>query len=281
MTTESIEQFSDRDQMKIAIMTRDGILSRDSLNDEESILEAYLSLDEQGKRYLERSCDIWDFIDTLVGDPFKNTITFLEGTKGSGKTLSMTAIAYHIKSIYNIPIVCVGTSLGLNRETFGDFTFIDEKTFIENLAEISSISSQVSDGESAEIIESMFKERNIVIRNACLIFDEAYKLFESRRAHDKLVLAFGYFVSMSRHFGATIIIACPHRDQVEKRIRRQVDFFAMCSFDRNRGIATVKLVPESSEPIKKLRVRLDNYKHMYDTKQIVGLRKTQLNIKGL
>lgn len=221
-------------------------------------------------------------------------IFFIEGKKGKGKTIATVAICHDLREMFGKPVIIVGTKMGLT-EKFGPFTFLSEKQFIAELDKIAKISKSTPDGEAESAIVTALKAMGVLIMNATIIFDEAYKLFESRGGGaDKLVRLFGYFVAQSRHYHLTIGVIAPHRDMVDKRVRRQIDFYG-------RASTTCKSIPDpqTGRPVCvrwkcphttivrfrggatrfKLKVWGPSYWDKFDTWALVGFREKSLQIE--
>lgn len=221
-----------------------------------------------------------------------NQIVFLEGKKGKGKSLGAVGITKNMKELFNKPVVVIGTKMGLN-ENFGDYTYLDEKQFIAELEKVSAVSKDTTDTDLGEAVDAALKKLGVDIMNAILIFDEAYKFFDARTPSDKLVRVFGYFVAQSRHYNITMILIAPNRDMIDKRVRRQIDWFG-------RASTTCKSLPnpetgqlECIRPgcphtttvrfiggIEKFRLRFygPTYWNMYNSTQVVGFRDSSLKI---
>jgi SpoVK/Ycf46/Vps4 family AAA+-type ATPase len=202
-------------------------------------------------------------------------ITLLEGKKGRGKTLAGVAIAYKLKELFDLPTVCVGTSLELN-ENYGEHVFIDEKEFVNQLDALTTISKRTSDEMVGNSVEQALRKMGVDIANSVLIFDEAYKLFDSRTPSDKLVRIFGYFISQARHYKVTVILMCPSRDMLDKRIRRQIDVFGRCFTNKRTGVTMVRLA--GGLETRRLNIYGPTYWKMYNTYSLVGFRQKHLSI---
>jgi len=221
-----------------------------------------------------------------------NSIVFLEGKKGKGKTLAATAIIHQLRELFGKPVVVIGTKMGLNAN-FGPFVFLDEKQFINELDKISTISKNSPDSEVENAVHTALQNLGVDIMNATLVFDEAYKLFDARTPSDKLVRVFGYFVAQSRHYNITIILIAPNRDMIDKRVRRQIDWFGrvsttckslpnpetgrpMCVRPRCPHRTTVRFVGGIDK--FKFTIYGPNYWDKYDTWAVVGFRSSHLKI---
>ncbi|KKN33908.1 hypothetical protein LCGC14_0799010 [marine sediment metagenome] len=226
---------------------------------------------------------------------FWNQIVFLEGKKGKGKTLAAVAIVKQLRDLFGKHVVCIGSRLGLT-EAFGEHTFLDERRFIEELDKIRLISKDTDDAQVQTAVEGALASLGIDIMDATLVFDEAYKLFDARTPSDKLVRVFGYFMAQSRHYNITIVLVAPNRDMIDKRVRRQIDWFGRCS-------TTCRSVPnpETAKPMCvkrgcphrttvrfiggaerfKLTIYGPTYWDLFDTWTRVGFRESHLRIGNL
>ncbi len=204
----------------------------------------------------------------------QRSVTLLEGKKGRGKTLAGVAIAYQLKELFGIPTVVVGTSMDLVRKQYGDFQFLDEKEFINHLDKLTTVTKNTDEDTVKGAIEETLLAMGVSVTNACMVFDEAYKFFDSRTPSDKLVRVFGYFIAQSRHYKCTVILLCPFRDMIDKRVRRQVDYYGRCFTSSKTKITTVRL--SGGMDSWKLKIFGPNYWEMYDTHALVGFRAKHL-----
>lgn len=221
-----------------------------------------------------------------------NQVVFLEGKKGKGKTLAATAIIKNLKDHFGKPVVVIGSKMGLN-ENFGEYTFLDEKDFVGELDKIATISKDTPEDVVQDVVEQALKRLGVQITDVTLVFDEAYKLFDARTPSDKLVRVFGYFVAQSRHYGVTIVIIAPNRDMIDKRVRRQIDWWGRCT-TTCKSLPNVETGrPECVRPDCPHRTTVrfvggrdrfkftiygPNYWDMYDTWAKVGFRQSSLKI---
>ncbi|KKK70072.1 hypothetical protein LCGC14_2927680, partial [marine sediment metagenome] len=172
---------------------------------------------------------------------------------------------------------------------FGPFKFLSTQEFVEQLDQISNIANTDEEGVGETVIERALKSLGIDIMDSTILFDEAIKLFDSRTPSDKLVRLFGYFVAQSRHYNITMVIAIPNRDNLDKRVRRQIDWFGRCTTTCRtlnkkcirpgcRHITTIRFVGG----IDRFKLRLEGTKYwsMYNSWSIVGFRPSQTTIKN-
>ncbi len=221
--------------------------------------------------------------DTEVDDTIsqlQETSMDIIGKKGRGKTMSGVAVAYQLRERFNRPVICIGSKMGLDPNTFGPFQIMNEKDFRD---ELERIDIAASEEESAEAIAKAFDKYGISILYATIIFDEAYKMFEARRSADKLVQLAGYFMAQQRHYHVTTIFMSPTEEMIDKRIVGQVDWHGRCFFNKYTGICTTRF----TQGLQVLTLEIDSdedtlhppYKKMYNSWAMLGYRKTSLSIK--
>lgn len=206
-------------------------------------------------------------------------VTLLEGKKRRGKTLGAVAISYNLRELFGMNIVTVGSKMGL-RDSFGPYQLLDEREFLSELDKITTVTKQTPDSELEGAIDEVLARLGINIYKSCLDFDEAYKLFDSRTPQDKLVRVFGYFIAQSAHYHATILLMSPHRDMIDKRVRRQVDWFGRCYYLRKKETVLIRF-KQGLIDTWKLKVPGPKYWHMFDSWTLLGYRKKSLEIEGL
>ncbi len=212
--------------------------------------------------------------------PLIYNTTMLQGSKGTGKSITAVGMSYFMRTVFGLDTVVVGTSLDLN-DKFGPNTFLDEREFVEQLASITQVGKDTTIEELKVPIDQALKEMGIKIHGSLLIFDEAYKLFDARSPNDKLVKLFGYFIAQSRHYKCTILLLAPSRDDLDKRVRRQIDYLGDCSKNERRNTIITRFRSLKSHESWTLETYIPNYQHMYDTHAFVGFRTKQMQIKDL
>lgn len=212
--------------------------------------------------------------------------TMLEGKKGRGKTLTGVALSYNLREMFDMPTICVGSRMGLIKDVYGLYTFIDEREFMDALESITTVSKFTTEKQLEVAVEEVLKSMGVNIIGANMVFDEAYKLFDSRTPSDKLVRVFGYFIAQMRHYHLTVLLLTPHRDMVDKRVRRQVDNMGRCFFNKRREKCTIWLRGGGStwkmsvNNVDQFGTR-PNYYDMYDSWTLLGFRQKHLNIKEM
>ena len=85
-------------------------------NKEREILEA---------KYLRAQEKRMDILSRVV-----ESCTMLEGKKGRGKTITGVALSYNLREAFNMPTICVGSRMGLIKDIYGPYEFIDERDFL-------------------------------------------------------------------------------------------------------------------------------------------------------
>ena len=205
----------------------------------------------------------------------------IEGKKRRGKTLSAVGISWELRERFNRPVIAVGSKMSLN-ENFGPYTFMPESDF---KAEMEKINIAANEEENAERVANMFEKYGIRILYATVVFDEAYKLFNVRTPMDKLTQLTGFFVAQSAHYHVTTIFLAPAREQIDRRIRTQLDWQGRVYHNKYTNIARVRLV----QGIDVMTYDIDGasdaehipFYEMYDSWSLLGFRKASLNIKGM
>lgn len=207
--------------------------------------------------------------------------TLIEGKKRRGKTLSTVGISWELRERFGLNIICVGSKMGLN-DNFGPYQFMPESDFRNEMEKL-DIASKEED--NAERVANMFEKYGVSIINAVVIFDESYKLFNARTPMDKLTQLTGFFVAQQAHYHATTIFTSPSREDLDKRIRRQLDWQGRVYHNKYTHTARVRLV----SGIEAISYDIDGasdaehlpFYEMYDSWNLLGFRKTSLTIKNV
>lgn len=146
--------------------------------------------------------------------------------KGAGKTLSMVAAAWNLREQLGIPILFVGTSVGINREEFGAFRYMTTPDFLASMEQFNALADlETGDGtmrESKESIEQRKRLKGMHLIDSIIVWDESQNWIDAGR-RDKVNLTIGHFVEAGRHFGDTLLFASPSKKEIDNRIREQVD----------------------------------------------------------
>lgn len=241
----------------------------EELTDEEllHIAEAYLHLDaEKREEMLARLVEL---------------AVLIEGKKGRGKSLTALAIAWWLRELFNRPVVTVGSKMGL-RPAFGPHKVMSEMAFRDELNQLSIVANEE---DNAENVARAFEKYGISILYSTIIFDEAYKLFNSRNPMDKLIQLFGFFVAQSRHYHVTILLLTPDRSMIDgRRVRPQMDWNGRVYHNKYThkarlrlvsGIETMTLVVDGkNDPAPEMP-----FYEMYDSWALLGMLPGQLNVR--
>lgn len=214
---------------------------------------------------------------------FIEQATLLEGKKGRGKTFSTVGICYNLREMFNLPIIVVGSKMGLRPE-FGPHEVISEQVFLEKLEILTDIAEKIDPLLGEVDIEKALRAEGVNFMFSVVVFDEAYKLFESRTPSDKVVRLFGYFVAQMRHYHMSAILCTPRADMIDKRVRTQMDHKGRCFMNKRRERCTVWLKGGGMS----WRLRVDNkdqfglrpdYYNMYNSWALLGFRRKHLDIQ--
>lgn len=206
----------------------------------------------------------------------------IEGKKGRGKSLTALAIGWWLRELFNRPVITVGSKMGIRPE-FGPHKVMSEMDFRNELNQLSVVANEE---DNAENVAAAFEKYGISILYSTLIFDEAYKLFNSRTPMDKLVQLFGMFVAQSRHYHVTILLLTPDKSMVDgKRVRPQMDWNGRVYHNKYTNKARLRLV----SGIETMTLEIDGahdptpktpFYNMYDSWALLGYRASQLNVGG-
>ena len=211
------------------------------------------------------------------------TSVCVEGKKGRGKTLFAVAACYQMRERFNRHIITVGSKMGLKPE-FGAAESMTEIQFKDALAKIQEVVNE-SEEAAAEAVVGALREKGVDLLYATVVFDEAYKLFDARTPQDKLVRLFGYFMAQQRHYFCTTILLTPNREMVDRRVRQQVDWFGRCYHDDWNHTCTVRLTAGLDTIVFTFSGADDSlhtpYYNMYNTHNLVGYRRSHLDIKTI
>lgn len=206
----------------------------------------------------------------------------IEGKKGRGKTLSAVAISWWLRELFNRPVITVGSKMGI-KPSFGPHKVMSEMDFRNELSQLSVVANEE---DNAENVARAFEKYGINILYSTLIFDEAYKLFNSRTPMDKLVQLFGFFVAQSRHYHVTILLLTPDRSMIDgKRVRPQMDWNGRVYHNKYTNKARVRLVTGMETMTLEIDGKNDPepenpFYNMYNSWALLGYRANQLNIPG-
>jgi len=205
----------------------------------------------------------------------------LEGKKGRGKTLGAVIICWLLRELFDRHVITVGSKMGLKPE-FGPFQELTEGQFKDALSKVQDV---VEEEVAAEEVWKALKDKGVDLLYATIVFDEAYKLFDNRNPMDKLTKTFGYFMAQQRHYHCTTVLCTPHREMVDKRVRQQVDWFGRCFHNKWTHQGVIRLV-SGLETLPLTYNAIDDSAHlpyyeMYNSWQVVGFRRSSLNINKI
>lgn len=200
----------------------------------------------------------------------RGEITFMSAKRGRGKTTSMVAIAYWLRELFGHPTVLVGTDMGI-KPSFGPYRYLSTNEFKEQLLLLHEFSEDpmVSYLEGGDL-EAALHDKGIVLYKAAILWDEAYKLTSARKPMDPMVQAIDTFVSQSRHYKSTLILSSRALREVDWRIREQVDWKAVPTFNKRKG--TIRIVFDRDSDLSRfdLTINGEHYWQMFDSWNILG-----------
>ena len=261
-------------QWKYAIGERDGCLERLSPDVEEKFRKNHLTLKE-----LKQIAYFF---------PFSRGVTILVGPAGTGKTLSMTAILYHLRKFFGMHTI---TDYEL-KPAYGPYSYLSTEEFIQELRNVDALvklrKERISDFSSTEITErvgeaaeTILRNRGIVFDNAGIGWDEANRKLERTRSTSKLVMMHRYYVQTWRHYQCALILATPELDDIVEKALTQVTIELGCGYDTVLGECTAMGRNRiTTEPVV-LRTYMRNYKDMYETHAPISIRESILSFKDL
>lgn len=215
---------------------------------------------------LEEALFFLDFLQTLI---------VIEGKKGSGKTLLSVALATKFKEYFDKNILMDFHAT----EEFGEYQYFDEKKFMEELQKVADISKNTVQEDIDLAVEWSLQKLGLDIEGAVLILDEAYRYFDCRTPTDKLVRVFGYFVAQMRHYHLTLILLCPSKRYLDRRVRDQIDFLGKVAFNRRTEVVHSRFLSYNTGEVKPLKAYGPNYFPLYDSWSPVIMRKKILDLR--
>jgi len=207
---------------------------------------------------------------------FLNTLIVIEAKKGQGKTLLAVALATKFKDLFNKKVLLDFQPF----EAFGDFMYLDEKKFMSELNKVTDIVRDTDEDEVGLGVKWSLKKMGLDIEGSVMVLDEAYRYFDCRTPSDKLVRVFGYFVAQMRHYHITLILLCPSKRYLDRRVRDQIDYLGKVAFNKRSLQAHARFLSYITGDIKPLRVYGPNYFNMYDSWSPIAIRKKVLDLRG-
>lgn len=205
------------------------------------------------------------------------TCTVFVAKKRRGKTLSLVAVTSNMRDWFGMPVVVVGSRMGLT-EDYGPYTYLSERDLLNELEKVTEI-TKASDDELGEALDVALERLGVQIYGCILVFDEAYKFFDCRTPSDKLVRIFGYLVAQMAHYHLTILLSAPYKKMLDGRVRFQIDWTGTCFYNKKTKVCIVRFTQGLNYfPVY---VRGENYFHMFDSWVILGYRTKHLEISSL
>jgi len=157
---------------------------------------------------------------------FLDCLTLFWGQMGAGKTTNAVAMAYWMRELFELPVISVGTTVGL-QPAFGPFQHMETRGFIQQLMLIAKISDEIiAENIPEEDIDNHLQwckeNRGLKLYRAILLVDEMYKECDARKPNDPRNLAWLNFIAQMRHYHCTMICMTPNPRNVDGRVRDQI-----------------------------------------------------------
>lgn len=206
---------------------------------------------------------------------FLQSLIVIEGKKGSGKTLLSIALATKFKEYFNKKVILDFRP----KPEFGESGYMDEIKFMEELNKVTDIAKATPQEDVNLGVEWSLKKLGLDIENAVIVFDEAYRYFDCRTPADKLVRVFGYFVAQMRHYHITMILLCPNKRYLDRRVRDQMDFLGKVAFNQRTLVAHSRFLSYTTGEVKALKVYGPNYFDLYDSWSPIAMRRKVLDLR--
>ena len=206
---------------------------------------------------------------------FLQTLIVIEAKKGSGKTLLAIALATKFKEYFHKKVLLDF----MPKPAFGEYMYLDEAKFMGELNKVTDIVKSTSPDDIALGVEWSLKKLGLDIENAVIIFDESYRYFDCRTPTDKLVRVFGYFVAQMRHYHVTMILLCPNKRYLDRRVRDQIDYLGKVAFNPGSLVAHARFLSYITGEIKPLKIYGPNYFELFDSWGPIAMRRKVLDLR--
>jgi len=218
--------------------------------------------------------------EVAILEQFKEALVWLRGPSESGKTGTGMALSYGLREHYNkIPILDFHPN-----ESFGEYIYKGPKEFVECLEQMGDIIDECNKmGVTPDVMRGKLGEAlGFSIENTTWFLDEAYRYLRKRRATSKVVIAYGDFIAIRRHYHLAIILCSPGEELDSRAVDDQKPIELNCSFNPQlKEVHAHGWNPKTSRAIH-LYTPMEIYGKMYDSwnPQAV-LRSKKLEIRGV
>lgn len=152
-------------------------------------------------------------------------LVVLEGSVGSGKTLSAVALAIMEKEKSGKEIV---SNIHLNTE----YRLISSDDFVKLMMDNS-------------------------LKNCSIILDSMYIIADSRGSQSSLNKLFSYFVAGSRKNEIDIYLVANNFSDIDIRLRKATDIRGKCKYDIKTKICSISFVDLQSKDAERKTIRID------------------------
>ena len=207
---------------------------------------------------------------------FLQSLIVIEGKKGTGKTLLAIALATKFKEHFNKKIILDFRPF----EPFGEYQYLDEVKFMSELNKVTDIVRNTRQDDVNIAVEWSLQKMKLDIEGSVMILDEAYRYFDCRTPTDKLIRVFGYFVAQMRHYHITMILLCPSKRYLDRRVRDQIDYLGKVAFNQRSLVMHSRFLSYITGEVKPLKVYGPNYFDLYDSWSPVAIRKRVLDLRS-
>jgi hypothetical protein len=206
----------------------------------------------------------------------ENCVTLFHGQMGSGKTTNAVAISHWMRELFELPVLCVGTSLGL-KPGYGPYQHMPTKAFVEQLLLMSQIAEEIVQ-HNVQDVEAYLawckKTRGLTLHRCILLVDEMQNYCPSRQPHNRLNQAILNFIAQMRHYHCTMIAMTPNPLDVDRKVREQIRWLCKPDLDPASRYYTNRM--RGPQGRLRLRVYAPDYYDMFDSWAFTGFNAKSL-----
>lgn len=202
-------------------------------------------------------------------------IATVEGRVGQGKTLTATAFSIldwiragkKIVANYNIILDNMnydfdyeGNKVGYNPKKIvheEDFINFDYNMFVDAM------------------------EENTTLFDTTVVIDEAYLFADARMTQSGFNRLMSYFVLQSRKRDVNIYFTTQQFENIDSRLRRNVDMRILSRFNKQSQVVTCRLMDLRSGRRRRVRISAPEFWWCYDTKEVPSLRPAHIRAVNL
>ena len=115
-------------------------------------------------------------------------------------------------------------------------------------------------------------EHDEVLYDCTVILDEAYLMVDSRLSQQGYSRLMTYFMLQSRKRDVDLYVTTQQFENIDVRFRRNANVRALCRYNYEAQVCTVRLVDLNSGVRRRVRIYGPEYFPFYDTREIPPLR---------